>query len=220
MELFEYNKKRNQILLGFSIYCLSLLLIRAKLTNSIYLFFLIWNLFLAVIPYAITTLLSVNNHLSKNKFKRSTLLITWLAFLPNSFYIITDLKHIVGSKGNLLYLDLIIISSFAITGFLLGILSLIEIEKTITPLVSPKIKSILIPCICVLCGFGIYIGRVLRYNSWDIISDPFQLSYDILPELLAAKTILFSLHFGVFIYITYLFKKHLISNNYGNHSGI
>lgn len=207
IQLFEYSKKRNQILICFSVYCLSLLLIRAKLTNSIYLFFLIWNLFLAVIPYAITTLLNVHDKLFKNKFKCTFLLLTWLAFLPNSFYIVTDLIHIVRSKGSLLYLDLVIISSFAITGFMFGILSLIEIEKKIAPFVSSIIKVTLIPSISLLCGFGIYIGRELRYNSWDIISNPLQLTHDLFFELLITKTILFTGHFGLFIYMSFLFKK-------------
>jgi uncharacterized membrane protein len=58
-----------------------------------------------------------------------------------------------------------------------------------------------------LCGIGIYIGRILRYNSWDILSNPFELFVDSLCALTTSKAILFSIHFFVIIYFSFKINK-------------
>lgn len=208
LNLFYTNKKTNTQLLLFAVYCCTLLLCRAKLTNSIYLFFLIWNLFLAIIPYAITSYISLNSLVANNTIIRFLAATTWLLFLPNSFYILTDLVHIVRSSGSLFYLDLVIISSFATIGFLLGLLSLITFEKIYFSNINRDFKQVLVPVICLLCGFGIYLGRILRYNTWDVISNPVQLFMDLIAIAFTSKAILFAALFGTFIYFSYLFKQN------------
>lgn len=204
--IFNRNKRVNQLLLLFSFYCFSLLLVRAKITQTIYLFFLIWNLFLAIIPYLITSyLLKSHQDLSKIKFFGGILI--WLAFLPNSFYILTDLIHLTNVKSSIIWLDVMIISSYAFVGFAFGTLSIVDFEKIIKSKISKNSVTILIPLICLLCGVGIYIGRILRYNSWDIISNPFDLVTDCLFALTTSKSILFSIHFCIIIYFSYLINK-------------
>lgn len=216
LKLFNQNKKVNQLLLFYAIYCVSLLLVRAKITNSIYLFFLIWNLFLAVIPYAISSHLLTLDLQKTAKLKVLSIAAIWLAFIPNAFYIITDLVHLAKSEGHIFWLDLIIVSSHALIGFAFGLMSLLHFEKIAQQFTSVKNTNFLIPVICFLCGIGIYIGRILRYNSWDIISDPFDLSIDLFQMAFSPKSILFSIHFGVFIYFSFLIKKNLTSNNHNN----
>lgn len=216
VKLFYQNKKANQSLLFYGIYCLSLLLVRAKLTHSIYLFFLIWNLFLAVVPYGISSYLLTMDLKKTSKFKILFISAVWLAFIPNAFYIITDLIHLANSEGNLFWLDLIIVSSYALIGFTFGLLSLLHFEKITRQYISIKTVDFIIPTISILCGFGIYIGRIMRYNSWDILSNPIDLAFDLFQMAISIKAILFSLHFGVFIYFSFLIKKNLISNNH-NH---
>ncbi|NNT71731.1 DUF1361 domain-containing protein [Flavobacterium sp. IMCC34852] len=219
LKLFNQNKKANQLLLCYGLYCLSLLLVRAKITNSVYLFFLIWNVFLAFIPYVITLHLLTLDLKKTAQFKVLAIMGIWLAFVPNAFYIITDLVHLVNSDGHIFWLDLIILSSYALIGFAFGILSLLDFEKILYQFTTVKITSLIIPIICFLCGIGIYIGRILRYNSWDIISNPFELAYDLFQMAISLKSILFSIHFGVFIYFSFLIKKNLTSNN-PNHGNI
>jgi uncharacterized membrane protein len=151
-----------------------------------------------------------------SKFKILFISAVWLAFIPNAFYIITDLIHLANSEGNLFWLDLIIVSSFALIGFAFGLLSLLHFEKIIRQYITIKTVDFIIPVISILCGFGIYIGRIMRYNSWDIISNPIDLAFDLFQMAISIKAILFSLHFGVFIYFSFLIKKNLISNNH-NH---
>lgn len=211
-QLFQSNRKINHAVLLISLYCLALLLIRAKITQSIYLFFLIWNLMLAAIPYALSSHVTVHFSTLKKEFT-GLLLLSWLAFLPNSFYIITDLVHVVRSTGNLFYFDLVLISSFAITGFFLGLLSLIQVEQLLLKLnFKSKTTSVFVLLICFLNGFGIYIGRVLRFNSWDILSNPIELFTTLFYELFSKETILFSIHFGAFIYLTFLLYKNTNQN--------
>ncbi|MBP6558508.1 MAG: DUF1361 domain-containing protein, partial [Flavobacterium sp.] len=109
--------------------------------------------------------------------------------------------------------DLIILSSYALIGFAFGILSLLDFEKIIQQFTNLKYTNLLIPAICFLCGIGIYIGRILRYNSWDIISNPIDLAIDLFQMAISLKSILFSIHFAVFIYFSFLIKKNLTSNN-------
>ncbi|WP_395053633.1 DUF1361 domain-containing protein [Flavobacterium sp.] len=207
INIFNSNKKINTLVILFSAYCFSLLLLRAKITNSTYLFFLIWNLFLAIIPYFISSYIIVKSKQIKSNLLLVISFICWLLFLPNSFYIITDLVHIVRSTGNLFYLDLIIICSFATIGFLLGLLSLNHFKIFLNSRNLVKYSTYTIPFICILCGFGIYLGRILRYNSWNIISNPFQLFVDLVTVGFTIKSILFTLLFGTFIYLSYLLKQ-------------
>ncbi|RKS02263.1 DUF1361 domain-containing protein [Flavobacterium sp. 102] len=209
LKLFNQNKKTNQLLLLYSIYCLSLLLVRAKLTNSIYLFFLIWNLFLAVIPYVISSHLLTLDLKKVSKLKVLGISAIWLAFIPNAFYIITDLVHLAKSDGHIFWFDLIIVSSHALIGFAFGLMSLHHFEKIAQQFIPVKKVNFFIPTISILCGIGIYIGRILRYNSWDIISNPIDLAFDLFQIIISIKSILFSIHFGVFIYFSFLIKKNL-----------
>jgi uncharacterized membrane protein len=207
IKLFNSNRKINSVLFLFTIYCLLLLIVRAKLTNTIFLFFLVWNLFLAFVPYFFISYLKTQITVQKSKIKTVSLLFLWLVFLPNSFYILTDLIHLSQSSNHLFWFDLVAISSYALIGFTLGIVSLIEFENIIKTYTTPLITNLLMPAICFLCGIGIYLGRILRYNSWDIISNPFEIVRATLVSLSSAHALLFSFYFGVYIYLFLSLKK-------------
>lgn len=207
IKLFNSNRKINSVLSLLTIYSLILLFIRAKLTDTVFLFYLVWNLFLAFVPYFFTSYLKTQISIQKSKFKTLSLLFLWLLFLPNSFYILTDLIHLSQSSNHLFWFDLVVISSYALIGFTLGVISLIEFETIIKSYTSTLITNLIMPIICFLCGVGIYLGRILRYNSWDILSNPITLCQDILTSLLSADSLLFSLYFGGYIYLFYFLKK-------------
>jgi len=73
---------------------LLLLLLRIKITDNLYYTFLVWNLFLAAIPYTITQTLKRFTWLQYSKIASILSFIVWLLFLPNSPYIITDITHL------------------------------------------------------------------------------------------------------------------------------
>jgi len=207
IKLFNSDRKINSILLLFTTYCLALLVIRGKLTHSGYHLFLVWNLFLAFIPHLFISYLKAHIAIQKSKVKTFSLLFLWLLFLPNSFYILTDLIHLTQSSNNLFWFDLVVISSYALIGFALGIISLIEFENIIKTYASPLITHLIMPLICFLCGIGIYLGRILRYNSWDIINNPLGLFQATIASLTSGHALLFSFYFGVYIYLFYFLKK-------------
>lgn len=206
-ELYHSNKRLNHLLFIFGFFCLCLSLIRVKITTSIFLMFLMWNLFLAVIPFLLTSYLKTRNLLD-NKFKNGIIVLIWLLFLPNSFYIITDFVHLSLSNSYTFWYDLLLISSYSTLGFLLGIISLQDFEKSLSSKFNSTITSSIIFSISILSGFGIYLGRILRYNSWDILKNPIDLFTDLLNIFFTTKSLGFSILFGCFIYFIFRTSKH------------
>lgn len=193
-----------------------ILSIRVTITKTINYFFLIWNIFLAIIPYIITMYLS-----DKKKLKKLTFFFAfclWLAFLPNAPYIITDLFHLKTSSYNLIWLDTLLIISFAIAGMLLFYYSLIQMKTLLHDFFSKKVSEAIIITTLFLSAFGVYIGRFLRYNSWEILSNPMPLLNDIIAMLIHPITFyevwLFTFTLGLFLTIGYfIFKKVIVNIN-------
>jgi uncharacterized membrane protein len=150
-----------------------------------------------------------------NKLKLGFWFLIWLAFLPNAPYIVTDLIHIRVGNNSLLWLDVLVILSFALSGLLLFYLTILDMQK----LVTAKFKKIPIKfsttTVLFLCGFGVYLGRFLRYNSWEIIINPNILISDILEILISpfqnSDAWLFTLGFGGFLIVGYWVFKNLKS---------
>lgn len=150
---------------------------RVVYTGGYTFIFLIWNLFLAFLPYLVTKVITREPRMIDTKIKFAIAFLLWLFWMPNSFYIITDLFHLSPGhyQGVPQWYDLALILSCAWNGLLLGVLSLRQMEK-IWHVRVPQIREywFLAPVIF-LNAWGVYIGRFLRFNTWDIISNPFQL---------------------------------------------
>ncbi len=188
-----------------------LLMIRMKLTHSFFYLFLVWNLFLAVIPFAITSYLVSLPKL--NKLSSALWFGLWLLFLPNSPYIITDLLHLKISTNHLLWLDALVVSAFALNGLLMFFFSLIDMEHVLKQFINKKYIKFLTLIILYLSGFGVFIGRFLRYNSWEIIKNPLSLFRDIFNILLKPslnlEAWLFTILFGSSLSVGYWMFKQL-----------
>ncbi|NMH88001.1 DUF1361 domain-containing protein [Flavivirga algicola] len=188
-----------------------LLMIRMKLTHSYFYLFLVWNLFLAVIPFAISTYLTSIPKLNKIGF--IIWFSIWLLFLPNAPYIITDLLHLKISSSHLLWLDVLVVSSFALNGLLMFSLSLLDMETLLSQYLKRKTIPFAIISILFLSGFGVYLGRFLRYNSWEIIQHPLNLFNDIFNIILHPnqhlEAWLFTFLFGIFLSIGFWIFKVL-----------
>ncbi len=148
-------------------------------TETLTFLFLNWNLFLAGIPWALSSLLLLKPEIQQNNRAVWLLLAAWLLFFPNAPYILTDLFHLCFKSGAPIWFDLVLILSFAWTGLLFGFLSLWDIER----ILEKRVRSAWVPAISVgllfLGSFGIYVGRYLGWNSWDIIREPVDVAYDI-----------------------------------------
>lgn len=184
-----------------------LLMIRMKIHQSFYLIFLVWNLFLAIIPFAITTTLISQS--KPHKIKLTLSFGIWLLFLPNAPYILTDLLHLNNSQQHLLWLDVLVIVSFAFNGLILFMLSLSDMEKLLKLYLKPKTLFPILLFIFGLTAFGIYLGRFLRYNSWELLNNPTAIFYDSLQLILQPniEAWIFTLTFGAFLAMTYWLLK-------------
>jgi len=166
---------------GFS--CL-LLAARVIVTGYPTYVFLSWNLFLAFLPYAITEWLWAHPGIAKNKMILSGFMTLWILFIPNSFYIITDLFHLDNFHSAPKWFDLLMIFSFAWNGLLLGLMSVRKTELILEVLSGRGFSLFIVFMVMCLNAFGIYIGRYLRFNSWDIIMQPFSLFHEMFEVLL------------------------------------
>lgn len=206
MQTFINNKFKTlsltTVLVSFSLF---LLMLRVKLNQTFFLLFLVWNVFLALIPYVITMYLDTSKD---NKLKLLFWFIIWLLFLPNAPYLITDLKHLRLANENFFWLDVLVLFSFAITGLTLFFMTMIAMEKLLAKTFTRFPKKLFEFAVCLLTAFGIYLGRILRYNSWEILSNPFQLLTDcfsiIFNPVQHKEAWGFTLIFSMFLWVGYM----------------
>lgn len=183
----------------------AMLLARILYTGQITYGFLLWNLFLAWLPllFAYLTLRSYPH-------RRLTALLfaaSWLLFLPNAPYLITDIMHLHYSGSNLVLYDTVMLFTLALCGLLLGAVSLRWMQLAVTRRFGLWFSRGFVLMALGMSGFGIYMGRFLRWNSWDLVTNPLSLLQDISPHLLHpltywrtwAMTLLFALSLS-FVY--------------------
>lgn len=209
--LIQNRFKTVSLISAALVFSIVLLMVRIKLNKSFFYLFLIWNVFLAIIPFAITMYLNRKPNINKLTF--GFWFLAWLAFLPNAPYIITDLIHI--RKGNefMVWLDILVVLSFALSGLFLFYLSIRDMQKiTASKFKRTPIKTVTL-FILFLCGFGVYLGRFLRYNSWEIISNPQIIITDVFDILISpfqnSEAWLFTLGFGTFLAVGYWIFNNL-----------
>jgi uncharacterized membrane protein len=183
--LKERNRFNETLFMGtISLLCFSFSIFRFIYTDTKVFLFLNWNLFLAFVPWAVTSITILKPNIQSYKITIIILLAVWLLFFPNAPYILTDLFHLRLKSSMPKWFDLILILSFAWTGLVFGFLSLWDIEKILTKSLNQIWISIISISLLFIGSSGIYLGRYLRWNSWDIIGEPFNLLYDITDRLI------------------------------------
>ncbi len=177
--------------------------------------FLIWNLILAWIPYLLAIVSPIIYNKTKSKIFLFFILMIWLFFFPNAPYILTDFVHLKQRVQLPFWYDITLLTSFAGIGWMLGLLSLWEVEKTLKKIMNKQIATSFIYCTILLTGIGIWIGRYLRWNSWDIATRPQALIHDISQHLSNPLAHIDSLGISIAIsgllFISYFFLKTLVS---------
>ena len=161
-------------LAGLTVAGLSLVTARGLLTGNWWFFVMLtWNLFLAFFPLGVVLVLrDLRAAGFLNRWLLGAGLAMWLAFLPNAPYIITDLFHIREVQPSLLWFDTITLFLFALTGLLAGLYSTLVVHRMVRPLAGSWPTWALVLGSQVLAGFGIYLGRFGRWNSWDVLTKP------------------------------------------------
>jgi uncharacterized membrane protein len=186
----------------FSLFCVSLIIIKVVYTQKFHYIFLIWNLFLAWIPLFMTRFIVKRKR--PNVYKFAVVFFSWLLFLPNAPYLITDLIHLKESPSGLIWFDGMIIFSIAITALYFGLLSTHFIHQTLLRFTSKAISWCIILASFLFSGFGVYLGRFGRWNSWDIFTQPFSLLSDCLNCLSDFQAIVMTISFSTFLTFSYL----------------
>lgn len=145
--------------------------------------FLLWNLFLAWIPYLAALAFEGSQRKNASLPFLGALFCFWLVFFPNAPYIVTDLVHFHHRPPVPVWYDLTLLFGSACTGLVLGLLSLYEIHGAISRLSHPRLAWLVSTTAILLGGFGIWLGRFQRWNSWDVVYNPLALAHDIAVNL-------------------------------------
>jgi uncharacterized membrane protein len=154
----------------------SLLAFRIIRVDAGYFLFLVWNLFLAWMPLLFATAAFITRRKVSGAVGFGLL---WLLFLPNAPYILTDLIHLQWVSGVPIWYDLSMFLAFAFTGLLLGLTSLHLMHTVVEERSGRLVGWLFVVAAMGLSGFGIYLGRFMRWNSWDVIINPLSLAQDL-----------------------------------------
>ncbi|KFZ26351.1 MAG: hypothetical protein KQ78_01449 [Candidatus Izimaplasma bacterium HR2] len=148
-----------------------------------------WNVILAFVP-VVLAFIFYNKSLEDNDKQQDKvililLFLSWLFFFPNAFYLITDFIHLGGeefyywgqlyspityTENYLGYLTLAHIFLGAFIGVFMAIYSLRMIDIYLINKFGNMYSTLIIILIMFLSSIGIYIGRFLRLNSWDVLN--------------------------------------------------
>ena len=153
-------------------WCACMIAVRIDRTGSGYYRFLLGNLFLAGVPLFLSTALRMASHWRFHWTIKAVLFTLWLLFLPNAPYILTDIQHLTRASQAPAWYDLALLLSCAGTGLLMGYLSLVDLQELVTRRFGVACGWIFALVSLVLSGFAIYLGRFLRWNSWDVLIAP------------------------------------------------
>ncbi len=191
-------------------FSMCLLLFRFWYSGTLAYGFYIWNTFLALIPYWCSIGLG---KMKKPNLAALFLGITWLLFLPNAPYLITDMLHYEESSTAPYWYDIFIVITAAWNGIALGLISLMNIEKFLAKHLSPKWVTVSVFLSLLLCSYGVFIGRFNRFNSWDIFTKPFELfwtsAHHILLPNLYPKAWAFTLICSILLSLVYFTLKKI-----------
>ena len=205
--------KFNRLLVFFFLFIGFLILARIVYTGTYRYLFLVWNLFLAWLPYAISGRFKHCMHAPR--YMQYILLIAWLMLFPNALYIITDFIHLQIETNMPVWYDAILLFASSFLGLVLAFLSIQKAENVLAKMYPSKSLRLFAPIVLSLGAFGVFLGRFLRWNSWDVINNPAGLFQDIF-------SILFFPHHNVSTWLItgllssmyclmYFFLKHLQS---------
>lgn len=143
---------------------------------------LVWNLFLAWIPFLLALLLYDGARRGMSGGALVALGAGWLLFLPNAPYIVTDAKWLGEYVGGSVWYDAALIGTAAAIGLVLGFVSLYLVQVVVARRFGHVVGWTLAWAALVLSGVGVYLGRFERWNSWEVLTEP----TNILGQLLGA----------------------------------
>ncbi len=152
--------------------CLSLTLLDLdfRVTDQTHFSFMAWNIVLAWIPVMLSLAMLAIVRWGGGTAAAIPLLAAWVLFLPNAPYLATDLVHLDGRAPPAA--DAAMFVAFAVTGIYLGLMSAWFASVALRRTWRRRTAATVINASLVLCGVGIYLGRVAQVNSWDAVTAP------------------------------------------------
>ena len=208
--LFKRETAAPMLALTFaSFVCVAMVLGRIAWTGQIRYAFLIWNLFLAWLPLLFATLACERfKQGTRRNWRFAVLAGAWLLFFPNAPYIFTDVSHVTRGWLQHFWVDLTLILLCAFTGLVLGFVSLYLMQSVVARMYGRTASWFFVAAVAGLSSFGIYLGRFLRFNSWDVLVKPMKLYHGInhwaADPLANANTFAFPVLFATFLFIAYV----------------
>lgn len=166
-----------KLLAMFFAFIAGLIILRCIYLQNISYLFMIWNLFLAWIPFQLSLYFEKSTNVSP--LKRKLLFSAWLLFFPNALYVVTDLIHVRNDSTMPIWFDAILLFTSAIVALMMAFASLYKAEIFLRHRIRKAIVNKLIFACIFLGSFGVYLGRFLRWNSWDIVTNPLGLGAEI-----------------------------------------
>jgi uncharacterized membrane protein len=174
---------------------------------------LAWNLFLAWVPFLIALGVYALHRRGVSPLRLVPAALMWLVFLPNAPYLVTDFVYLREFRSVPLGYDIVMLTTFAGVGLLLGFLSLYLMHTLARRVFGVTAGWAAVTIVLALAGFGVYLGRFVRFNSWDLVTNPSRLARDLWqgasnpfghPWTIAASVVL-----GVLLNAGYLFAYRL-----------
>jgi len=189
--------------------CALLVLARIVFVGNVGCAFLVWNLLLAWLPLVFALLIRERYANGERRgWKLYSLGAAWLLFFPNAPYIFTDLIHLTSKFRGHFWVDMVLILLCALTGLMIGFVSLFLVQSVVADRHGRILSWLFVACVAGLSGVGVFIGRFLRLNSWDILLRPqnfFQHADNWAAAPFADATpYVFPALFAVFLFIAYL----------------
>lgn len=142
--------------------------------------FLIWNLFLAWLPLLfVWWLVQRLRTTAWASWQNVGLTLLWIGLLPNSFYLISDYIHLHETGEVSLLYDIVMFTSFVFNGLVAGFMSLFLVHRELLKRISFRKAHGIVALVLLACSFAIYLGRSLRWNSWDVLVNPAGILFDV-----------------------------------------
>ncbi len=195
---------------GASAVCVAVLGARVIWTGNWNHLSLTWNLVLAWAPLGFALVAdraAAAPGLERRRGRVLAFSAAWLFFFPNAPYLFTDLVHVTWRRPPVFWMDLMLILLFALTGLAVGFLSLYLMQSLVTRRHGHAAGWLFVAGAAGLAGVGIYIGRFLRWNSWDVLLNPLALLRDVADRVLSLRgdprPALVAALFGAFVFLAY-----------------
>lgn len=150
--------------------------------------FLVWNLMLAWVPFLASAAAARRMRRGRLGLIGLLLLALWLLFFPNAPYLLTDFVHLRPRRLIPLWYDIGLLGAFAWTGMLLAVGSLHQVHQIVRTIHGPWAGWLTVATASLLAGAGVFVGRFLRWNSWDLITRPAELASDVAARFAGSET--------------------------------